>query len=139
MCFNCLSFKVAKRIWLKLATNIDGLQIPFGCSGHVCTLNGPVMYIHGGTSFVGEGAKRWLTSKPDLFSLNLDTHLWQIEKPSEDIDLSVMPLVRGSHSGVYINSRILIFGGECEGQATAWVHVHCNGCHHVAILYAWCK
>ena len=63
--------------------------------------------------------------------LNLETLVWKEEKPSHELDLQVMPLARDFHSGVYINSSLIIFGGKCEFvlcSSTIGCYVPCDLC-----------
>ena len=62
----------------------------------------------GGTVFSGYT----LTYTDELISCNLESGLWQTEPvvPSE----TPLPLNRDFHSAVYVNERIVVFGGKCE-------------------------
>ena len=100
------------RTWSKLKTFTDSCETPAGRYAHVCALNGPVMYVQGGTTLTNDYS--WLMYTADVLSLNLETLVWKEEKPSHDLNLQVMPLARDFHSGVYIDASLIIFGGKCE-------------------------
>lgn len=102
----------ATRSWSELPTKMAGSEILFGHFAHMCTLNGPTMYVQGGICVLGRDDLRWQDVRPNVYSLNLDTLVWRMEEPVKELDLQEMPLDRTFHSGVYVKSRIIIFGGE---------------------------
>ena len=68
----------------------------------------PSLFPQGGTVLSGYA----LTYTDELISCNLESGLWQTEPvvPSE----TPLPLKRDFHSAVYVNERIVVFGGKCE-------------------------
>lgn len=116
----CL-FALASQTWSLLKTSTEDCDPPTGRYAHICTLNGPLMYIQGG-SCLTRGYRFRFTA--DVLSFNLDTHTWRMV-PCDGLDTRELPVAREFHSGHYVNGNIYIFGGKCTYTHT---HTHTQIC-----------
>ena len=112
VCYCSFFLLTVTRTWSQVKTFTDDCDTPTGRYAHICTLSGSTMYIQGGTALTED--LHWFKFTADVFALDLETMTWRKKTPSHDLDLRTMPVARDFHSGVYINSTIVVFGGKCE-------------------------
>ena len=111
--------------WEDVATLVeDNSHYPQPRYGHACTVNGNMMYIHGG--HVLYAPTKWAFTS-ELFSFNMETGTWMLESPHymkhpppSQIEAVVgkpqnyLFLHRDFHVALYFNGKIILYGGRSK-------------------------
>jgi N-acetylneuraminic acid mutarotase len=95
-------YNLKTNIWSKIKLAENG-KIPCARSGHSACIEGNLMYVFGGKTDNS-------VKLNDLWSFNLQSHLWNKISPVDD----VMPETRSGHTAVIYENILVIFGGIYE-------------------------
>ena len=114
-------YDIKNNSWMTLDCLVEDCAYPSARFGHACAVNGPIMYIQGGR--VEQGSYRGDLYTAELLSFNMETGVWRVETPNYKIpptggygglplQRDFLLLHRDFHSAVYVDGKIIVFGGR---------------------------